>query len=60
MATTKVTLLGSIAWAAVMLASAYLFKGHRLGDWIDSALLFAFICWLSTRSACPARATGKC
>lgn len=59
MTTTKWTLLGSAAWAAAMLASAYAFKGQPAGDWIDSVLLFGFIFWLSTRSACPAREVGK-
>lgn len=57
---TQGTLLGSLAWAAAMLVSAYVFKGHPAGDWIDSVVFFGFIFWLSSRSACLGGAAGKC
>ena len=60
MNTTQGTLLGSLAWAAAMLAGACFLKGHPAGDWIDSVLLVGFIFWLSSRSACVPGAAGKC
>ena len=51
MSSTKATLLGSLAWAVAMLVAAYVFKGHRLGDWVEGALYAGFTIYLSFRVA---------
>ena len=48
---TKVTLLGSVAWAVAMIAAAYVFKGDRLRDWVEGALYVGFTIYLSFRVA---------
>jgi hypothetical protein len=58
MATSKIQLttlfLWAVAWAAAMIASAILFKGNPIKDWIQSALFIAamtFWVWQSQRIA---------
>lgn len=57
MSSTKATLLGSVAWAIAMIVAAYVFKGQRLGDWVEGALYAGFTIYLSFRvvreSECP-------
>ena len=46
--------LWAIAWAAAMIASAFLLKGNPIKDWIQSALFIAamtFWVWQSQRAA---------
>jgi hypothetical protein len=57
MTTTRITLLGAGAWAAAMIASAFLFKGEPLGDWIEGALLVGFKVFISHRAGRMAQAS---
>ena len=47
-------ILWAIAWAAAMIASAFLLKGNSIKDWIQAALFIAamtFWVWQSQRAA---------
>lgn len=47
-------ILWAVAWAVAMIASAILFKGNPIKDWIQSALFIAamtFWVWQSQRAA---------
>jgi hypothetical protein len=48
--------LWSIAWALAIIASAILFKGNPIKDWVQAALFIGgitFWLWLSQRTARP-------
>ena len=44
---TKAAVFGTIAWAAGYLVSAVALKGNPIGDWIEGALLAAWIVFVS-------------
>ncbi|HEY3026154.1 MAG TPA: hypothetical protein VGJ55_08400 [Pyrinomonadaceae bacterium] len=48
------TVLWAIAWAAVIIASAILFKGNPIKDWVQSGIFVAamiFWAWQSQRAS---------
>lgn len=48
------TIFGAVVWAAAFILSAIVLKGNPLGDWIEGALLVAWIVFISvaaTRAA---------
>ena len=47
---SKVAILGSILWAIAYIASAFVFRGQALGDWIEGALLAGWVVFISLRS----------
>lgn len=51
MSTGKSVLLVAVLWAIAFIAAALIFKGHRLGDWIEGVLYVGFITHLSWMQA---------
>ncbi len=47
----KVTILGAALWAGAFIASAVLFRGRSVGDWIEGLLLAGWIAFLPWRAA---------
>jgi len=50
-------ILGSILWAIAYIASAFLFKGRALGNWIEGTLLAGW--WIFFISYYAGRGSGR-
>ena len=50
MTAARMTLLGSILWAAAFMVSAFVLRGRALGDWIESFLLAGWSVYFSYRT----------
>jgi hypothetical protein len=51
-------ILASLAWAAALIASAIVFKGNPVGDWVEWFLIIgalSFCFWPSGRLSCRPR-----
>ena len=47
---SSIAILGSILWAIAFIASAVVFRGQALGDWIEGALLAGWVFFISYRA----------
>jgi hypothetical protein len=47
---SSVAILGSILWAIAYIASAIVFRGRALGDWIEGALLAGWVFFIAYRA----------
>jgi hypothetical protein len=54
---SSVAILGSILWAFAYIASAFLFRGRALGDWIEGILLAGW--WVFFISYYAGRGSGR-
>jgi membrane-associated phospholipid phosphatase len=57
----RAAVVGAVAWALGFLVSAVALRGNPIGDWIEGALLAAWIVFvaLAFRSAPRDRTTGR-
>lgn len=50
MATTKMTLFGSLLWAAAFITSTFVLGDDPRGKWVEGSLLLLWIIFLSFRA----------
>lgn len=48
MSAARVMLIGAVLWASAFILSATVFRGNRVGDWVEGTLLVVWIVFFSS------------